>query len=149
MNVEASWATFSANAEQFDKQIEGLRGQLASIAADHAGARVAMTEPLPGYLIEAAGLHDVTPPEFAHAIEEGHDPSASALADMLVLFGSDPVDVLILNTQTQSAATDQVKQAAEDAGVPVVSMSETLTSVDYVTWMGGQITALAEALNGG
>lgn len=142
-------ATFTANADAFKVEIDGLRTQLAAIAADHTGARVAVTEPLPGYLTAEAGLENVTPEEFAEAIEEGDDPSAAALADMLALFGSDPVDVLILNTQTQSPATDQVAQAAEDSGVPVVSMSETLTSPDYVTWMDGQIKALAGALNGG
>ena len=145
----ADAATFTANAVAFKGEIDGLRAQLAAIAADHTGARVAVTEPLPGYLTNEAGLDNVTPEEFAEAIEEGDDPSAAALADMLALFGTDPVDVLILNTQTQSPATDQVAQAAEGAGVPVVSMSETLTSPDYVTWMDGQIKALAGALNGG
>lgn len=142
-------AMFTANAQTFKGQIDGLRRLLAEIAAQHAGARIAVTEPLPGYLTAEAGLDNVTPPEFAEAIEEGDDPSAAALADMLALFDGDSADVLILNSQTQSAVTDQVEQAAEDAGVPVVSMSETLTSPDYVTWMNGQIVALAEALDAG
>ncbi len=144
----ADAATFAANAKAFKAQIGGLRSQLAAIKAAHSGARVAVTEPLPLYLTDEAGLDDVTPEEFAEAIEEGDDPSAAVVADMLALFGSDPVDVLILNTQTQSPATDQVAQAASSARVPVVSMSETLTSPDYVTWMDGQIKALAGAFNG-
>jgi zinc/manganese transport system substrate-binding protein len=141
-------ATFVANAEAFKVKIEGLRTQLAAIAKAHPGARVAVTEPLPGYLVREAGLENVTPAEFAEAIEEGSDPSAAALADMLSLFGRAPVKALILNTQTQGPATDQVAKAARAAGVPVVSMSETLTSPDFVTWMDGQITALASALHG-
>ncbi|MCU1359015.1 MAG: ABC-type metal ion transporter, periplasmic subunit [Ilumatobacteraceae bacterium] len=141
-------AMFTANASTFDGQMDGLVQRLADIAARHSGERVAMTEPLAGYLTNAAGLHDVTPPAFSEAIEEGDDPSAAALADMLALFESNPVDVFILNTQTESAATDQVEQAAHDAGVPVVSMSETLTAPDYITWMSGQVDALTEALDG-
>ncbi len=144
----ADAATFTENAAAFNEEIQGLRTELEAIAGDHQGARVAVTEPLPGYLLEEAGLENVAPDEFAEAIEEGNDPSAAVLAEMLALFGADPVEVLILNTQTQSAITDQVRQAAEAAGVPVVEMSETLTEPDYLTWMGGQIDALAEALAG-
>lgn len=68
---------------------------------------------------------------------------------MLALFGDDPVQALILNTQTQSAVTDQVREAAEAAEVAVVEMSETLTTPDYLDWMGGQIQALAAALEAG
>lgn len=142
-------SAFTTNADAFKSEITALRTQLADIAAARSGARVAVTEPLPGYLIDEAGLVNATPEEFAEAIEEGDDPSAAAMADMLALFGSDPVDVLILNTQTQSAATDQVREAAADAVIPVVSMSETLTSPDYVTWMDAQIKALADALDAG
>jgi zinc/manganese transport system substrate-binding protein len=142
-------AMFLANAKMFNAKIDGLRSQLATIAKAHSGARVAVTEPLPGYLTKEAGLDNVTPDAFAEAIEEGNDPSAEALAEMLALFGSDPVDVLILNTQTQGPATDQVAKAAKAAGVPVVSMSETLTTPDYIGWMDGQIKALAGALNAG
>ena len=145
----ADAAAFTANADAFKKKVDGLRTQLAAIAAAHKGARVAVTEPLPGYVTDEAGLDNVTPDAFAEAIEEGDDPPAAALADMLALFSSNPVRVLILNTQTQSPATDQVAKAAKTAGVPVVSMSETLTSPDYITWMDGQIKALAKALNGG
>ena len=144
----ADAATFTSNAAAFTSEIDTLRSQLADIKADHEGARIAVTEPLPGYLTNEAGLVNVTPAEFAEAIEEGDDPSAAALADMLALFGADPVAVLILNTQTQSPATDQVAQTAEAAAVPVVSMSETLTAADFVTWMDAQIKALAGALNG-
>ena len=51
-----------------------------AIGADAPRARVAVTEPVPGYLIETAGLTDATPPEFAEAIEEDTDPPAAVLA---------------------------------------------------------------------
>lgn len=141
-------ATFTANAAAFKDEVGMLRAQLAEIKAEHAGARVAVTEPLAGYLVQEAGLRDVTPDEFAEAVEEGDDPASTVLVQMLELFSEqDPVEVLILNTQTQTAVTDQVRQAAGSAGVPVVEMSETLTTPDYLTWMGGQISALAKALD--
>ena len=100
-------------------------------------------------LIESAGLVDATPPEFARAIEEDTDPPAAVVAQTLQLFGSDPVRALIVNAQTETPTTDQVRQAAQTGGVPIVEVSETLPagSGDYVSWMGGQVDALATALD--
>jgi zinc/manganese transport system substrate-binding protein len=42
-----------------------------------------------------------------------------------------------------------VRQAAQTGGVPIVEVSETLPagSGDYLSWMGGQVDALAAALD--
>lgn len=140
-------AAFSANATGFRDQVGVLREQLGEISTSNQGKRIAVTEPLANYLLDDAGLENVAPEEFQEAIEEGDDPSAAVLQEMLALFGDDPVAALILNTQTQSAVTDQILLAATAAGVPIVEMSETLTAPDYVEWMGGQIDDLAGALD--
>lgn len=142
----AAASAFTDRATAFAGDIGALQKQVADIAGKHKGARIAATEPLANYLLEDAGLDNVAPEEFQEAIEEGDDPSAEVLQEMLALFGEDPVSALLLNTQTQSAVTDQVVQAAQKAGVPVLRMSETLTSPSYIEWMGGQIGALAAAL---
>jgi zinc/manganese transport system substrate-binding protein len=73
------------------------------------------------------------------------------VAEVLELFapGGEPVRALIVNAQTQTPTTDQVRQAAEAGGVPVVEMSETLPEgqPDYLTWMSAQVDALTAALN--
>ena len=61
--------TFSANADELIAQLEGLEGDLETIAADHEGQTVAFTEPVGGYLTAAAGLEDVTADGFAEAVE--------------------------------------------------------------------------------
>ncbi len=142
-------ATYSANAAAFNSAIDGLLTKIAAIGTAHPGARVAITEPVPGYLIDAAGLTDATPEAFAEAIEEDTDPPAAVLQETLALFTGEPVRVLILNAQTETPTTDQIEQAAQTAGVPVVDVTETLPagSADYASWMGVQIDALAAALN--
>lgn len=146
----AGAAEYTANAEAFNARIGELLTRAQAIGAAHPGTRVAVTEPVPGYLIESAGLTDVTPPEFTEAIEEDTDPPAAVLQETLALFSGDPVRALVLNEQTETPTTDQVRQAAQTAGVPVVGVTETLPAgtTDYVSWMGGQIDALAGALNG-
>jgi zinc/manganese transport system substrate-binding protein len=141
---------YRANADAFSARATAeIQGKAEAIGRAHPGARVAVTEPVPGYLIESAGLVDATPPEFARAVEEDTDPPAAVVAQTLQLFGSDPVRALIVNAQTETPTTDQVRQAAQTGGVPIVEVSETLPagSGDYVSWMGGQVDALATALD--
>jgi zinc/manganese transport system substrate-binding protein len=145
----AHQADYQANAHAFQVKLDGLNAKVAAIKNGHAGAHIAVTEPVPLYLTEQAGLTDVTPQPFSHAIEEGTDPPAAVLQQTLALLrGPGKVDALLLNAQTESAATDQVQRAATENGVPVVRMTETLPAgtMDYVTWMGGEIDQLATAL---
>jgi zinc/manganese transport system substrate-binding protein len=144
----ADAAEFTANAEAFNTRLAELITRAEAIGKAQPGARVAVTEPVPGYLVQTAGLTDATPPEFTEAIEEDTDPPAAVLQETLALFSGDPVRALILNAQTETPSTDQVRDAAQTAGVPVVEMTETLPegSPGYVDWMGGQIDALAGAL---
>jgi zinc/manganese transport system substrate-binding protein len=144
----ASAATFTANADAFGARVDGLVAKVDTLKAAHGGERIAVTEPVPLYLTDAAGLVNATPAEFTEAVEEDADPPAAVVAQTLDLFGADPVRALLVNGQTRTPVTDQVEQAARNAGVPVVEVGETLPegADDYVNWMDGQIDALGSAL---
>ncbi|ANY07086.1 metal ABC transporter solute-binding protein, Zn/Mn family [Pseudonocardia sp. HH130630-07] len=140
---------FRSNAQTVSGGAAQLTSKATEVGKAHPGARVAVTEPVPDYLLQAAGVQDATPPEFSGAVEEGTDPPAAVVATMLDLFRTQPpVDALIVNSQTQSASTDQVRAAAEQAGVPVIEMSETLPdgTEDYLQWMNANLDQLAGAL---
>ena len=77
---------FTTNASAFDTRLDTLTAKLTTIKARHGGARVAITEPVPLYLVQAAGLVNATAPEFSKAIEDGTDPSASVLSATLATF---------------------------------------------------------------
>lgn len=148
----AQAATFTANAQAFDTKVDGLTAKLDAVKAKHAGAKVAITEPVPLYMIQAAGLVNATSPEFSKAVEEGTDPPAAVLQETLKLFsGPDKVKALLPNAQTESPTTQQVEQAAKSGGVPEVPVTETLPPgvTDYVTWMTQQVDALSAALDHG
>jgi zinc/manganese transport system substrate-binding protein len=106
---------------------------------------------VPGYLIQTAGLVDVTPPEFREAVEEDTDPSAAVVQQTLDALATQQVRALIVNAQTVTPTTEQVRQAAQTDGVPIVEVTETLPAgtTDYTSWMGAQIDALAAALQKG
>ncbi|HEY0815800.1 MAG TPA: zinc ABC transporter substrate-binding protein [Pseudonocardia sp.] len=148
----AQAATFTANAQAFDTRLGALTAKLDAVKAKHAGAKVAITEPVPLYMIQAAGLVNATPPGFSKAVEDGTDPPAAVLQDTLKLFsGPDKVKALLPNAQTESPTTQQVEQAAKSGGVPEVPVTETLPAgtTDYLAWMNQQVDALSSALDSG
>jgi len=145
----AAAAGFTANAAAFGTKVDGLVAKAEVLKSAHGGERIAVTEPVPLYLTDAAGLVDATPPGFSEAVEEDADPPAAVVAATLDLFGADPVRALLVNAQTRTPVTDQVEQAARAAGVLVVEVGETLPAgtADYVEWINGQLDALGVALD--
>jgi zinc/manganese transport system substrate-binding protein len=138
---------FSENYAAFAGDLAGLVASTEELTAEFEGAGVAITEPVPLYLLEASGLVNVTPEDFSHAIEEGTDVSPSSLRDTLALLATDDVALLAYNEQTSSQETEQVRAAAEKNSVPVVSFAETLPDgEDYVSWMTENIAAITDAL---
>ncbi len=113
---------------------------------------MAYTERVPGYLLADAGLASVTPPGFAAAIEDGNEPSAADTQAMQSLITGHTLRLLLYNTQTMSAVTQHVRALAQQAGVPVVGVTETLPSSDptYQVWQLRQraLAMLLHALGG-
>ena len=139
---------YSANAADFTRQVDGLIAAEEQARPTTQGVGVAVTEPVPGYLLDALGAVDRTPVEFSAAIEEGGDVSPSVLRQTLDLFSSGQVSALVYNEQTSGPQTDQVVDAAKRAGIAVVPVTETLPAgEDYVAWMQRNLDAVAAALS--
>ncbi len=142
-----SAATFEANAATFKSGLEGLSGKLAALSAADAGAPVAVTEPVPLYLLEAAGLENKTPEDYTAAIEEGTDVPPAVLKAATDLAGSKDLSFLAYNLQTEGPQTEALKKAAEAAGVPVVDFSETLPEgKTYLQWMTDNVDNISKVL---
>jgi zinc/manganese transport system substrate-binding protein len=143
----ANAATFGANADAFKQKLRGLERDAAAVKAAHDGVGVAITEPVPLYLLEACGLVNKTPEEFSEAIEEGTDVPAAVLADTIDLFAGKKVELLAYNEQTAGPETEKVLAAAKAHQVDVLPVTETLPAgKDFVTWMSGNLSAIETAL---
>jgi zinc/manganese transport system substrate-binding protein len=140
--------TFAANARDFDAKLDGLIAKARSVGEARPGVQVIVTEPVPVYLLETAGVKDVTPTEFSEAVEEETDPPATAVARTTDLVKNRQVAALVNNEQTETPVTRQLKDAAAAAGVPVVGVTETLPegATGYVDWMTKQVDALSGAV---
>lgn len=139
---------FEANAAAFIDQIAGLEASLDEISAAHAGEGVFVTEPVPVYLIVAAGLENLTPEAFSEAVEEGQDVPPATLLEALGIVEDGSVKVVIANAQTGGAETTQVIDAATAQSIPVLEFTETLPEGQtYISWMQQNIAELADALD--
>ncbi len=139
---------FRDNGASLQRQLDKLASLEAATHAAHAGEPVGITELVPGYLLQADGLVNRTPAAFSEAVEEGSDVSPVVLADTLRLYADHEVKVLVYNAQTSGPTTEQVKRAAEQHGIPVVPVTETMPQgTHYVAWMTATIDAVDRALS--
>jgi zinc/manganese transport system substrate-binding protein len=146
----ADAATFASNEATFLAAYQPYVDTLAAIRSRYAGARIAYTERVPGYLVAAAGLVLGTPASFAQSIEDGNDPSPADTAAMDGAMNHKTVKVLLYNAQVTSPATDKVKMLATASGVPIVGVSETIPrgEQDFQSWQIDQARAVLTALGG-
>jgi zinc/manganese transport system substrate-binding protein len=145
----ADAATFSANAATFKQKLQQMESTEGSIKSAHVGDGVAITEPVPLYMLQACGLDNKTPSDFSEAIEEGTDLSPTVLKKTLDLFTNKQVMLLAYNEQTSGPETEKVLDAAKSNGIAVVPVTETLPAgKDYLTWMSGNLAAIQSALGG-
>jgi zinc/manganese transport system substrate-binding protein len=141
-------ATFKANLSTFDASLASLDATLASIKRRFHNVPVAYTERVPGYALAVAGLHVVTPPGFARAVEDGTDPSPADTLAMQRLIDNRDIHVLLYNVQTVTPVTAEIRALARQHHIPVVGVSETMPagSASYQAWQQSQLTALLHAL---
>jgi zinc/manganese transport system substrate-binding protein len=138
---------YRAGLARFERSLAPLRQEVASIRSRFHGAPVAYTEPVPGYLVAAAGLRNLAPDSFTRAIEEGTEPSPSDVATMDELISQHRIRVLLYNSQAVSPITAQLRDAAQKAGIAVVPVTETLPAhLSFQQWQLSQARALAAAL---
>jgi zinc/manganese transport system substrate-binding protein len=139
---------YKANAEKFGQEADTIGAAQRAIGASHPGATVVATEPVAHYLLTNAGIVDKTPEGFTKAIEADTDPSPADLAAVLDLLKNRQVSALVYNSQTQTDVTKQIQDAANQASVPIITVTETLPAgTDYLTWQRQTVDQLANQLD--
>lgn len=142
-------STFKENSATLRKKLSDFEAQETKLKATYEGDGVAITEPVPLYMLKAAGLDNKTPAEFSEAIEEDTDVPADVLKKTLDLFSNKSVKLLAYNEQTTGPQTEAVLSAAKDNSIAVVPVRETLPEgKTYLQWMQGDLDAISAALGG-
>jgi zinc/manganese transport system substrate-binding protein len=143
----AEASVFEANGASVKDQLTAFEKTESALKAKYAGEGAAITEPVPLYMLSAMGLDNKTPEPFSEAIENDTDVAPDVLQQTLALFSGKQVALLAYNEQTTGAQTQAVLDAANQAGIPVVPVTETLPDgTDYFGWMKGNLDAIGAAL---
>ena len=140
-------SAYRAGLSRFEHSLDPLRREVATIRSRHPGAPVGYTEPVPGYLVTAAGLHNLAPEDFTRPLEQGTEPTPAAVSAMNELVAKHRIRALLYNSQAVSPITGRLRNAARSAGIPVVPVTETLPpGLTFQQWQLRQAKALAIAL---
>lgn len=139
---------FGQRRTQFTTAMAPYTGLIAKIKAEAAGKSYAATEIIFDYQAQALGLVNKTPGGYRRASGNESGPSPGDVNAFRTALAARRIGVLIYNTQTQGSTPEQIRAAAEQAGVPVVNVTETVPSgqTSFFEWQDTQLVALGRAL---
>jgi zinc/manganese transport system substrate-binding protein len=140
-------AAYAAGRRRFVASLRPVQRAVDGLRKAHGGVPVAYTEPVPGYLLQAAALRNVAPATFTRALQAGSEPPPSAVSAMNSLAEQHRIRALLYNEQAVSPITARVRETARRAGVPIVGVTETLPpGLSFQAWQLRQIRELQRAL---
>jgi zinc/manganese transport system substrate-binding protein len=140
-------AYFAANLTKFEGSLEPWLAGLEEFSTKFPGAAVATTEPVADYMLEAAGIENLTPFTMQADIMNDTDPAPQAVALQESFFTEEKADAFVYNQQVTDSITEKFLGSAPDNGVPVVGVYETMpTGYTYQRWMEAELKALEEAV---
>jgi zinc/manganese transport system substrate-binding protein len=141
-------AYFADRRAQFGTAMKPYSTLIETIRTTAQGRSYAATESVFDYQAEALGLVNKTPEGYQRAAANESEPTPADIAAFRAALAGGQIDVLIYNTQTEGSIPEQIRAAAEQNGVPVVDVTETVPpgETTFFGWQDKQLSALAEAL---
>jgi zinc/manganese transport system substrate-binding protein len=139
---------FAERSAAWEEELAPYVAEVESLRAAADGRTYAATESVFEYMAQAVGLTDVTPQGYREAASNETDPAPGDVAGFQAALEAREADVLLYNTQTEGGVPEQLRSAAEDAGVPVVEVTESVPDDEgsFVDWQLAQLRSLSEAL---
>lgn len=143
--VEASVENFRNELAKRKAELEQHRVGLLTAFVSQEQISVFLTEPLVEYLVEDAGLKNVTPKEFSEAVEEDRDVPPSVMKEATDLIKRGGVGAIFVNNSTQ---TQQIESLLNlNSAIPVLSFGELLIQdPDTLEYDGGYFEMLDAAI---
>lgn len=137
---------FDQNLANFEKNYQQLFQQMNAFRKQFANIPVIATEPVFNDMAKALGL-EMFGQGFQLSIMNDTEPSVSDTKKFEDLLTQHQVKVLIYNNQTADPITERMKNIAQQAGIPIVGVTETEPeNQNYFTWMSQAINDLSQAL---
>jgi zinc/manganese transport system substrate-binding protein len=142
-------AYFQANERRFEQSLTPWLTALKHFSSRYPDTTVATTEPVADYMLEAAGVKNLTPFTMQADIMNDTDPAPQAISEQDELLEKHHVQAFIYNQQVSDSVTEGFLKDAAKAGIPVVGVYETMPTpgYDYQSWMLAELTALERAVS--
>jgi len=139
---------FGQRRAQFTTAMNPNVNLIAKIKNAAGGKSYGATETLFDYQAQALNLVNKTPDGYQRATANESDPSPADISAFLKALAGKQIDVLIYNTQTEGSIPEQIRSAAQQAGGPVVNVTETVPpgQTSFEAWQYSQLVALGKAL---
>lgn len=124
------------------------RSLIADLKARYLGTPVGASESIFAPLADTLGLDLLTPESFLDAISEGSEPTAADKTTIDNQIKTGQIKVYVFNGQNSTPDVQAQLSEAEARGIPVTSITETLTpaTATFEDWQVTQLQALAAAL---
>jgi len=134
---------YESNLVEFEAKIKLIEIRTAEIASAWGREKVFATEPLIYYLLQDTGMVDITPAEFAEAIEEERDVPPYAMVEAKAVIKQ--AKFIAVNLSTSTAQIDQV---LSQATAPAYGFGELLPQdPDTGEYNGDYFEMMANALD--
>jgi zinc/manganese transport system substrate-binding protein len=144
----AHGADYQQRLQAFLDSLKPLDAKVASLRSRFAGTPVTATEPVFGDMAAALGLV-MRNERFQLAVMNDTEPRASDVAAFEDDLRQRRVRALLYNSQATDTAATRLLRIAQQAGVPVVGVTETEPpGKSYQAWMLGELDAVERALAG-
>lgn len=125
----------------FDRLVEQIRSRFS-------GTRVGASESIFSMLAPSLGLEVLTPSALLRAVSEGGEITSSDLNTATAQITRHEIRVFVFNRQNATPAVEGLLGSCRSAGVPIVSITETLVPAtdSFQQWQTSQLEALLSAL---
>jgi zinc/manganese transport system substrate-binding protein len=145
--LPADAAYFASNLRTFNASLQPWFRAIAQLKAKYAHTPVATTEPVADYMLQAAGIANLTPWVLQADIMNGVDPSPQGVSLEQSFLSQHKVKAFIYNQQVTDSVTEGFLALATRNSVPVVGVYETMPTpgYDYQSWMLAEVHALENA----
>jgi zinc/manganese transport system substrate-binding protein len=150
--LPAKRAYFEHQRQLFEtKDLAEYDRLIAEVKSSYARAPVGASESIFEPLAPALGLHLITPPGFMDAVAEGTEPTPAEKATADEQIAERQIKLWVYNSQNATPDVKRLNEAAEAAGIPVATVTETMTpaAASFEQWMARELRGIAAALKEG
>jgi len=138
---------FDAQHTAWTAELQPYLAAVATLRERAPGHTGATTLTAWGPMARAVGLAEGTPSGFLRSLRAGSDPAPEDVGAFEAALREGSVDVLVQDGAADDPTAVRLRDVAEDAGVPVVDVTEfPPEDGTFVEWQVTQLAALAEAL---